>query len=157
MNSSLFDRLVEDVMVKEVVSISATDTVHNALVLMGDAKVATLPVTNHQQKCVGVVSASDLFNLTRKLDKELQEWASFSGTWERLLVTIKESQLSYQKVFEIMSSRVVSVSRQTTVREAAQLMIERRLHRLPVLDEDKRVVGIVSATDLLKLLVESSA
>lgn len=51
---------------------------------------------------------------------------------------------------EIMTREVVTVGLSTTVRQAASLLVERQITSLPVLDEDARVVGIVSEVDLIR-------
>ncbi len=60
-------------------------------------------------------------------------------------------------VSEIMTASVVSVSTETPVREAVRLMVKHRFGRLPVTDEDGRLLGIVSRTDLLAGLLPSDA
>lgn len=56
----------------------------------------------------------------------------------------------HRPVSEIMSSEVVSFTAQTSIREATQVMLERQISGAPVLDEQRRPIGIVSKTDLLE-------
>ncbi|MCX8026129.1 MAG: CBS domain-containing protein [Thermanaerothrix sp.] len=53
------------------------------------------------------------------------------------------------KVREIMSSPLITVSKDATVEECAKLMLEKRIHHLPVADEHGNIVGMISATDFL--------
>ena len=50
---------------------------------------------------------------------------------------------------EIMSSSVITVTRETTVSEVAKLLVEHKVSGLPVVDEDSRVIGMVSEGDLI--------
>ena len=52
-------------------------------------------------------------------------------------------------VAEVMTPVVVTLAEDALITEAAQIMIEKRIHRIPVVSESGRVVGIVSAVDLL--------
>jgi CBS domain-containing protein len=54
------------------------------------------------------------------------------------------------KVRDVMTTEVISVRRDTPVREIARLLAERRISAVPVVDEDRRVLGIVSEGDLVR-------
>src|SRR5512133_1095096 len=54
------------------------------------------------------------------------------------------------RAIDAMTSRVVTVTPQTTVQDAAKLMINNRISGIPIIDEDRRLVGIVSEGDFLR-------
>jgi signal-transduction protein with cAMP-binding, CBS, and nucleotidyltransferase domain len=53
------------------------------------------------------------------------------------------------KVYEIMTSPLLSVAPEQTIYECAKIMSEHHIHHLPVMDEDQNVIGMISATDFL--------
>ena len=53
------------------------------------------------------------------------------------------------KILDVMTSPLISVSPEQSIYECAQIMSEHHIHHLPVLDENKTVVGMISATDFL--------
>ncbi len=67
------------------------------------------------------------------------------------LITAGETRQASQKhVAEIMTPRVISATPTTEIREIARVMLEERIHAVPILDQDRRLVGILSAQDLLR-------
>jgi CBS domain-containing protein len=58
------------------------------------------------------------------------------------------------KVGEVMSRPAVTVMLSTTLREAARTMIDERVHRVVVIDERQRPIGVLSAMDFVKLYAE---
>jgi len=65
-------------------------------------------------------------------------------------VTLEGRTESETAVREIMSSPIVYVTEETTVEECMAVMTERRIRHLPVLDEEKKLAGIVSIGDVVK-------
>jgi CBS domain-containing protein len=57
------------------------------------------------------------------------------------------------KVYEVMSEDPITVTPETSLREAAMLMIENKIGGLPVVDENRMVVGIITESDLFEALV----
>lgn len=64
-------------------------------------------------------------------------------------IVAQERNPSEVKVREIMSSPLITVAKNATVQECARLMMEKRIHHLPVVDEHGNVIGMISATDFL--------
>ncbi len=61
-----------------------------------------------------------------------------------------------RKVEELMSNTVAAVGPETSLTETAQTMLRHRVHRLPVLDEQQRVLGIISTMDILSAFVDGA-
>ena len=107
-------------------SIAPDDTVFAALKLMGEKEIGALTVVEHGQ-LVGIISERDY---ARK-------------------VILKGRTSRDTLVKEIMSTSVITAHFQQTVEECMQVMTEKRIRHLPVLD-DGRLVGIISIGDLVK-------
>ncbi|XP_020084605.1 uncharacterized protein LOC109707610 [Ananas comosus] len=87
--------------------------------------VSGLPVIDAAGKCIGVISKKD----TAKALKGLES-----------------------KVGEVMSSPAITLPADKTVLDAAALMLKRKVHRIPILDKQQHVVGIVTRTDVFRAL-----
>lgn len=110
-------------------SIAPDDTVFAALKLMGEKEIGALTVVEHGQ-LVGIISERDY---ARK-------------------VILKGRTSRDTLVKEIMSTPVITAHFQQTVEECMQVMTEKRIRHLPVLD-DGRLVGIISIGDLVKAVI----
>jgi len=115
---------------QDIFTISPEATVLEAIKIMADKGIGALVVADGG-KVVGILSERDY---TRKVT--LMERSSYSTT-----------------VAEIMTSKVITVSLNNTVEECLQLMTDRHLRHLPVLDNEK-LVGFISIGDLVKAAME---
>ena len=133
---------IEEIMVHEVVTITPENTLHEAARIMGEKHIGSLIVMKYETP-VGIITERDLLRevVAREIDLE-KDWL-VGG------VTIKE-----EKVEEIMSYPLITISLKSSIKEAAQTMIEKKIRRLGVREHGK-VVGIVTAADLIRSLPET--
>jgi len=124
----------------EFASVGSKERLDLADDVMKLGRIRHLPVLDGS-RLVGVVSQRDLLaaGLSRALD--------FDGGQRRSFMRSVE-------VAEVMAVRPVTVRPDTAIREAAHLMVERRIGCLPVVDEAGGAVGLVTETDLLRVLYE---
>jgi signal-transduction protein with cAMP-binding, CBS, and nucleotidyltransferase domain len=69
---------------------------------------------------------------------------------------LSESGLQTQKVQELMTDNVISVTTEDTLVHAAAEMVRSRVHRLMVVDNEKRLLGIVSTMDILAAFADGA-
>jgi CBS domain-containing protein len=118
---------IADIMNKSVISVDASLTINEAAKMMEDAKVGAVIVMENNSP-VGIVTDRDF--------------------------TVKVASHAYQissPVKQIMSSPLFSINLDESVRTAADLMHDRGIMKLPVIDGEK-VVGIITARDIVNLL-----
>ena len=131
---------VKDVMSREVRTVARNDQLGVADALIQRERIRHLPVTDEDGLVCAVVSQRDLFR-----GALLRALGYGSRAEERILKQVL--------VKEAMSGELYTTNPETLVTEAAQLMIERKIGCLPVIDGDK-LVGIVTETDLVRLVAE---
>jgi len=132
--------LVKDVMTRDVHTVERNDELAIADALMKQERVRHLPVLDESGEVCAVVSQRDLFRgaLLRAL--------GFGSRSEDLM-------LKQVAVKEAMSREIQTAAPDTPVADAARLMIERKIGCLPVI-ENRKLVGIVTETDFVKLIAE---
>lgn len=124
----LLDLTAADLMTREVVALSAGASMHAAARILAQAGVHGAPVIDAGGRCVGVLSASDFFR------GAVQENLEIDPT---------------DMVGEHMTADPVTVTPSTSIRELARMMLDASIHRVIVVDEQKRPIGVVSSTDVL--------
>ncbi|CAK7283526.1 CBS domain-containing protein [Streptomyces misionensis] len=123
---------IGEVMTDDVVTVSETTPAADVARLLDRHGISGLPVIDRDDKVLGVVSASDLVRerAARRPD----------GPGET-------------PVREVMSAPAVTVHPEQRVPDAARLMERRGVERLPVVDEEDRLIGIVTRRDLLRVFL----
>lgn len=139
---------VEEIMTRDVITVSPNASIHAAARLMVDHGVSGLPVVDDSGNVVGILSEGDLI-LRQKPRERLPWWRGFFAEGERLA-------RDYQKavgttVAEVMTRSVVCVNPDLPIESAALIIDQRRIRRLPVVVAGQ-LVGIVSRGDLIKAL-----
>jgi CBS domain-containing protein len=125
------DTFVKDMMKKQIVSIDVTLTVKEAAKMMEDTGVSCLVVTKENVP-VGIITERDFVTRITSLDKS-----------------------SSTLVQNVMSVPLITSSPSDTAKKLAELMKEKKIHKVPVM-EGTRLVGIVTATDLIKKCIIDS-
>jgi CBS domain-containing protein len=155
--NSIYQQRVRDVMVTDVVAVNPQDRVSDALQIMLENRVSALPVVDHNDRCVGVISATDLLQLAQQLGGELDALYQAEGLSRELLERqLEKTGFSSQLVQEVMTHKAVTIGPDSTLVAAATAMIRNQIHRLAVTDAHQKLQGIISTTDIIRALAESA-
>jgi acetoin utilization protein AcuB len=127
-------------MSQPVITIHPDMAVQDALNLMRKENIRRFPVVTDSGALVGIVSERDLLHASPSNATSLSVWEL-------------NYLISKIKVASVMSSKVVTVTEDTPVEEAARIMADNKIGGLPV-ERDAKVVGIITETDLFKLFLE---
>jgi CBS-domain-containing membrane protein len=133
---------VKDVMTTHVAAVWKTASYKDMAFMLREQRVSAFPVIDDDHRVIGVVSESDL------LAKEA--FASVTGHGlTGMLHHRDQAKTSGLNAGDLMTSPAVTVGPDEPVSRAAQLMYGNRVRRLPVVDADQKLVGIVTRTDVL--------
>jgi len=131
---------LDELMTREVVKVAPENTLYEAAQLMGGKHIGSLLVFKYDTP-VGIITERDLLNVVSCGVKLEKDWIGGGAS-------IRE-----EKVESCMSFPVVKICRGSPLKEAARIMIEKRIRRLAVCDVGK-VVGIITASDMIRSLPE---
>ncbi|MFB7282221.1 CBS domain-containing protein [Streptomyces hydrogenans] len=137
---------VADVMTRKVVAVRPDTSFKEIVAAMERWKVTALPVLEGEGRVVGVVSEADLLLKEEFHDRRL-------GMIERLRRRDATTKAASDRAAELMTTPAVTVPPEASLSRAARLMAVRRVRRLPVVDADGTIRGVVSRSDLLKVFL----
>ena len=134
---------VKDVMTTRVIWVKKDATFREMAAALREHRVSAFPVVDDDRKVIGVVSEADMLNKEALIDEP--------GLVDGILHRRDQAKARGVTAGDLMTTAVVAVRPDDTVEHAAKLMYERRVKRLPVTDENGRLVGIISRADVLSV------
>jgi acetoin utilization protein AcuB len=131
--------LARDLMTSPVIWLSSDNTLLDAWTVMKRKGIHHLPVTSVHGTLVGMISNHDLLPHTHELDS-INSPGPFA--WHTLA--------------RVMSSRILSATPTTEIREIAHTMLGEHVGTIPILDDSRHLVGIQTTSDILRAIVHRS-
>lgn len=149
---------VRDVMTFHAVTVAPDDTVKDALDLLIANAVAALPVVDEANRCVGVISSSDLLGVAQERGEDLEAINAAEGLTRELLIEhLERADFSDLIVKDAMTPTPIVIGPEAPLSEAARIMVEYGIHHLAVIENRHRFLGVLSAFDVLRALAEGQA
>ncbi len=146
------DMKVNEIMSDRVHTLNVNDTLKDALAMMLEHQLTTVPVVDLDHRCVGILSRSDMTELFLEQDGELSSMLDTPLSMQRLYRSLETCDV--RNVSELMTYEVVSIEDGKSLTEACQQMTRQRIHHMPVVDENGRLIGIVSTFDVVKAVAD---
>ena len=135
--------LIREWMTTAVISAKEDASMLKVSKLMKEHGIKRVPVVDDEMKLIGIVS-----------DRDIKEASPPKAT------TLDIHELSYLlselKIKDIMTKEPVSVSPMDTIEQVALIMLEKKLTGLPVVDWEKKLVGMITEADIFKIFTEIS-
>jgi CBS-domain-containing membrane protein len=145
---------VGEVMTNDVITVREETPFKELVRLMKEHDVSGLPVLDSSGCLSGIVTEADLLEVVGGHTGIKKRHTQFGRLLDRLLAPGRsdtiDSTTANTSARSLMTSELITTTPDTPVREAARHIVESGVKRLPVVDENKRVVGIVSRQDLLR-------
>lgn len=134
------DLRTREYMTSHVVTLGPDDSLLEAHRLMGAERIRALPVLE-DGVLKGIITRTDL------LSNDNSRFLSRNNQEESLKVLTNS-------VSQIMVTNVITITPETTLLDAARLMLENKFHSLPVLDSEKKLIGILTESDLFRMVIQ---
>ena len=135
-----------DAMVREVISVTRKTPLVQVAEAMARHGVSGVPVVEEGERVVGVISEKDF--LTRMGEQDAK---TFMGVVAECLkgkgcVAVP---IRGQNAEDIMTSPAVTVNEETSIMEIANILTEKNINRVPVINQQDRLVGIITRADVV--------
>jgi acetoin utilization protein AcuB len=131
--------LVKDVMTPNPITIDPNQPVLEALLVMYQRDIRRLPVMEGG-KLVGIIS-----------DRDIKQTMGRPALVSRQAGEEPELKLSIR---DVMTQNLITVSQDDDLKDAIELLVENKISGLPVVDQDQKLVGVISAIDVLRYCLD---
>jgi CBS domain-containing membrane protein len=138
---------VRDVMTTKVVTVKRNADLHEAARLLSENRISGMPVVDDANRVIGVISEADVLVLAG-----MQKEHSFRDILRNILGEPVPARKSGDKVQDVMSFPPVTSKANDDVQEVAEIFDKRRIKRLPVVDDDGKLLGIISRADIVRAI-----
>jgi len=149
---------VEEIMTRTVITVKETDSLRDVATVFKANKIAGAPVLNDQEEVVGVVSEADILKVLGNLHWYTQVFMALDllqlHDEKSHAVQQDIEKVSAMKVKDAMSKNPKTIPPDASIDDAAQIMHSTGFNRLPVVDGDGKLVGIVTRADIIASLYE---
>lgn len=154
--------LAKEIMTEPVISVKADTSLKEAAETLDDNSFSGMPVVDDEDRLIGILSETDIWRYTQQIiGQPLRDpHQVFTKSKEVLHVDITHrgveviELVASTTVETLMTTDVISVTVDTPVYEAVRLMEDNDINRLPVVDKNRRLKGIITRADLIRAMVK---
>lgn len=149
---------VNEVMTKDVITFSPDASVYDCAKILREKRISGAPVVDDDGDVVGILSEGDIMKLikSKDLDINLILPSPLDVLELPLRMKLKLDDIvknakgtASAKVKDVMTKRAVTISQAEEISKAAKIMADEKINRLPVMDENKRLAGIITRGDVI--------
>jgi CBS domain-containing protein len=156
---------VQEAMQKDVITLRRVEKIEEAAKILRAKKISGAPVVDENNKVIGIVSEGDIMrllefhspnlNLILPSPLDLIELPiRMKAEYDEISAGLKKASLVM--VHEIMTKKLITISPEKSISDAAEQMDMHKVKRLPVLDEKGNLIGIITRGDIIGALVKSN-
>jgi len=144
-----------DIMTENVVTINKDSSIEDLSEVLLKNKISGVPVIDGDGKIAGIVTEADIIVQDTDLHFpryfKLLDGIIYLDSLNRFRDNLKKHLAT--KVQDIMVKKVRTISPDTTITDIAELMLKLKINRLPVVDEDSNILGIVTRADIVRSMI----
>jgi len=140
---------VQDVMTEDVISILKYESIMHVAKILSEKNISGLPVVDKKNKVIGIITQADILSILG-----IKKGHTLKDLLKHMLGEPLPERRMGDIVGDIMTSPAATIKTNANIAEAAQMMDEKKIRRLPVVDEKNVLVGIISRADILKAVLK---
>jgi CBS-domain-containing membrane protein len=139
--------VVSGVMTKNAVAVKKYDDIHEAAKLLTENRISGLPVVDAAGIVIGVVTEADILSMAG-----IRGGHNFRDILRHILGDPLPERKAGHLVGDIMTSPAITTGPDADIREVARVLDEKRIKRLPVVDEKNKLLGVISRADIVRAI-----
>ena len=145
----------KDIMTRDVITIHLSASLRELSRVLAENRITGIPVIDDDERLAGMISMRDLIREEVRTLGANPDYQDIHELFSSALNMEEAEGVAVRHVWveEIMSRTLYTADESVSVRELCVIMNERKVHRLPIL-RDGRLVGLVTATDLIRTIAE---
>lgn len=143
-----FDMLVRDVMTTDVITVEKFDNVLAVADILASRNISGLPVVDKQRKVIGIITQADILSVVG-----VRKGHTFKDLLRHMLGEPLLERRTGDIVGDVMTSSILTTNPLANIAEVVRIMDEKKIRRLPVIDDNNKLVGIISRADILKAVL----
>ncbi len=138
---------VKDAMTTDVVTIKKDADIHEASRLLSEHRVSGLPVVDDENHVIGIITEADVLSMVG-----LKRGHTFRDIVKHLLGEPMPERRAGSKVEDIMTSPPITARPDDDIKVVAKILDDKRIKRLPVVDVEGKLTGIISRADIVRVM-----
>jgi len=138
---------VSDLMTRDVITIDPDANLKEAARRLSGLRISGMPVVDADNRVLGIISEADILSLAG-----VKKGHTFKDVLRHVLGKPLPVRKKGNTVGEVMSSPAITTDPDRDIRVVAAILDEKRIKRLPVVDEEDRLVGVISRADIVRAM-----
>lgn len=140
--------MVRDVMTQNVIKVGEDADINEVTALLSENRISGLPVVDGQDRVIGVITEADVLSMAG-----MKKEHSFRDILKYILgEPLPAPGSGGKRIKDAMSSPAITTGPESDIRDVALIIDEKRIKRLPVVDEQGRLIGLISRADIVRVI-----
>ncbi|RHW42064.1 CBS domain-containing protein [Neobacillus notoginsengisoli] len=142
---------VKEFMITDVISASPDMTLAEVMALFVDKKVGGVPICGEDGELLGMVTDGDILRAIQPIDRQIFDFLLYMEYAEEKDVKSRLDDSADRTIISIAKKKnLVTVSPEDKMDKAVKLLSQHHFKKLPVIDKNNRVVGVISRGDVIR-------
>lgn len=139
--------MVRDVMTRNVIHVRDDADIAEVTNLLSENRISGLPVVDGGGRVVGVITEADVLSMAG-----MKKDHAFKDILRHLLGEPLPVHTGSKRLRDVMSAPAITTGPESDIRDVALTIDEKRIKRLPVVDEQGRLIGLISRADIVRVI-----
>jgi CBS domain-containing protein len=142
---------VKDFMIKEAITVLPEASIKEVMKTFVEKKIGGVPIVDSGGKLLGIVTDGDILRAIKPVDQHIQNYFTYSILIEEINLESRMSEMKNLSIIKIAKTRnIVTIHPEDELKKVVQLLSKHHFKKLPVVDDENRVVGVLSRGDVIR-------